>query len=707
MSRTRDPTAAAGLQAMGARTFVALLLALGILAATPAAAGAHASFVTSSPEPGADLAAAPSEVTLRFTEPLIEDLSTVTVTDPTGRIFESGPTGEREITVDLTTTVQGEYLVEWKTVSPVDGHTLHGRFEFGVGSDVGEQATPSDAPSGRDLLLAAGRTVEYAGLLGVLGVLTLAALAGAARLEWAPRRLHRWVAVAAVGGVVTVAGELLLASTTSLAASMRAFLLAPSGLPRIGRLVTELAAVVLTWRAARRSGGEVASRRSRVGTTLLTLASLGLLAAAGHAAAGGPYGVMAATGHLWAVGVWAGALLVMAIQRPPEGWRGETGRRLLVEFSPIALTAFVATVLLGVVRGIQELAHPADLWTTAYGQVLWAKILAVAAMVPASLLAWRRRRARPRLEGGLALGVALAAAILAAFPVPPGRAGDEAVEQTGRATQGLPQPGDLTLAGEAGDTLVGLSVRPGEPGINDLFVHLVPIDGADEAGSLEVRLAVDGGQATTMRRCGTACRTATVPLQGGERLRFQIPAQAGGPAILTLPTLPAPGGGALARRLTDRMKQLEALRYDEVFGPVDPPIRSTWEIVAPDRLHGVTRRGDGDYSEIIRIDERRWTRRSSQASWEMTDGGPSVQANRFIWDYDNKVAARILGTAVLDGVHTRIVSFYVDVVGTAIWYRLWVDEDDRVRRAEMRAQGHFMDRRYYDFNAPVTIEAPN
>lgn len=123
------------------------------------AASAHAAFVASSPAPGADLASAPGVITLRFSEPLIEDLSSATVTDPTGQTFTGGPTGDREIQVDVNSTVQGEYTVEWKTVSPIDGHTLRGSFRFGVGASVGQQDEASDLPSGSDLIIgAAGRS---------------------------------------------------------------------------------------------------------------------------------------------------------------------------------------------------------------------------------------------------------------------------------------------------------------------------------------------------------------------------------------------------------------------------------------------------------------------------------------------------------------------------------------------------------------------
>ncbi|HEX9766553.1 MAG TPA: hypothetical protein VGA36_07295 [Nitriliruptorales bacterium] len=106
---------------------------------------------------------------------------------------------------------------------------------------------------------------------------------------------------------------------------------------------------------------------------LLTLAAPAAVAWAGHAAASGDAGRWAAAGHLWAAGVWVGTILAMAVHRPTDGWRSEVGRTLAREFTPIARATFTVTALLGIVRGIQELAHPSDLWASSDGQILTAK----------------------------------------------------------------------------------------------------------------------------------------------------------------------------------------------------------------------------------------------------------------------------------------------------------------------------------------------
>jgi len=53
------------------------------------------------------------------------------------------------------------------------------------------------------------------------------------------------------------------------------------------------------------------------------------------------------------------------------------------------------------------------------------------------------------------------------------------------------------------------------------------------------------------------------------------------------------------------------------------------------------------------------------------------------------------------------LAFFGPSDAAPIWFRLWVDPDGLVRRAEMRAAGHFMDQRYDHFDVPLAIEAPS
>jgi len=366
----------------------------------------------------------------------------------------------------------------------------------------------------------------------------------------------------------------------------------------------------------------------------------------------------------------------------------------------VAVWAFVATVGFGTIRGAQELTGLGDLATTSYGRVLVGKVAAVALMLPLSLRAWRRHDARPRVEGSLAVVAIAAAAVLAAYPVPPRRAAEDARAQTPVAAPSLPRAGDLTFGGDTGDVLVGLTLRPGRPGRTDVYVHLLPPGGEEDAAALSAEL-IAGDRTLPLEMCGPTCRRATPTIEDGQVLQVRVAGVEDAPARFELPDLPAPDGQPLVDRLNQRMARVNTFRYDEVLGPASPPLRSTAEIVAPDRIHFTILTLD---RQTIRIGDL-FYRRDGDGPWDV-EKGPPVEVPSYIWDYPDKVAHSIVGADRVDGVDTTIVSVFVDHASGPIWYRLWVDDDGLVRRAEMRARGHFMDHHYADFGAPITIDPP-
>ena len=114
-------------------------VALSVLGFGAPPARAHAAFVLSQPQPGAQLSSAPGVVEIGFSEPIIVDLSSLTVTDPGGRRWSRTVAREQSMLATLDTNLPGVYVVAWKTVSPVDGHNLRGTFRFGVGATPGEE----------------------------------------------------------------------------------------------------------------------------------------------------------------------------------------------------------------------------------------------------------------------------------------------------------------------------------------------------------------------------------------------------------------------------------------------------------------------------------------------------------------------------------------------------------------------------------------
>jgi len=664
------------------------------LMAIPTAAHAHAVVASSQPEAGQRLGTAPGVVVLEFTEPLNAKLSRATVTDPTGRRFTGGVTRGAEIRVPLSTNAPGVYTVQWVSVSTLDGHAVRGSFQFGVGVSPtgGSVETAQTSPGGGDIGLAALRWVEYLALLVAVGTLLLRRLArGRTELAWVRSGLVIPLAVALASGLAVVAWEAFSAAGTASVGALWSYL--TTGLPGVARL-SRLGLETLALLAA------VAQAPA---LWLWLSAAIAALAASGHGAAIHPawWGITVDGVHLLAAGVWVGGILALATQQPPGGWRSPAGRELLVRFSPAALTAFTVTVGFGVIQAIQELGTANNLVGSSYGQVLLVKIGLVALMVPASVVAWRVRRPSLRYEGLLAVFVVAAAAVLAAFPIPPSRLIEEEAEH--RATPSAsarPRSGDLTMGSHAGQILVGLTIRPGRPGANQLVVYLLPLEGEEAAAGLKAQLIV-GTTPLPLAECGSTCRRTTATLTGEEAVQVRVEGSKGGMASFRLPELPAPDGSALLDRAQERIHRLTTYRlYETLSSGLGTTIPARYEYQGPNRLRSVV----SGRSESIWIGTDRYTREQPGGAWRLEQGGPPIPVPSFIWDYFKPfVDPRIIGTAMVDGIPTTIVSFTDGQKGTPIWFRLWIDPQGLVRRAEMRAPGHFMNDRYYDFDAPFTI----
>ena len=243
--------------------------------------------------------------------------------------------------------------------------------------------TPAEIVSG------AFRGLEYAGLLGFVGVVVMRQLGGQPpHLGWARPGMERALALALLGGVATVA-------------------LAPSWVGA-ARVAAELAALVMCLRWGR-------------GAVPAGFAAVLLLAPAGHAATAQPVfpAILVDELHVMSAGIWAGGVLVLATLRPPDGWRSPGGQDLLTRFGRVAMVAFAFTALTGLLRATEEVTGFTDLWQTAYGIVLVAKSLGVLAMLALAAVTWRRGVPVARSDALMALAVMVATGLLAAFPNPP------------------------------------------------------------------------------------------------------------------------------------------------------------------------------------------------------------------------------------------------------------------------------------------------
>ncbi len=324
-------------------------------------------------------------------------------------------------------------------------------------------------------------------------------------------------------------------------------------------------------------------------------------------------------------------------------------------------------------------------------------------MAQLSWLAWRRVVGSFKAEAAVAFFVVALAGVLATFPLPPSRLAEaEAASEAAEGVSALPQTGDLTFGGSAGSVLVGLTLRPGEPGRNEILVYLLPLDGEQAAAGIQAVLAVDWGPTQPMQDCGPTCRRTELELSGGEKLQVTIGGSSGGTAVFPMPALPASTGRGLLLRTQARIHALDSYRMQEELSSGGPTIRSDYAFVAPD----LARIDVEESSTTVFVGDTRYLREGT-GPWHVQRNTPPLSVPIFTWDsFRPWVDPRIVDSELVDGRPARVLSFFGASGGTPAWFRLWVGRDGLVLQAQMRAQGHFMEQRYGDFDAPINIRAP-
>jgi copper transport protein len=138
--------------------------------------------------------------------------------------------------------------------------------------------------------------------------------------------------------------------------------------------------------------------------------------------------------HVIAASLWLGAMFLLAasLSVAQRSGDGATGSALVDAFSPLALIAAGTVAVTGLGSSYLHLGAVSDLWRSRYGRTLLLKLAAVAAMIGAGWLNWRRNgpalrnsgqlqpmRRAVRLELAIGMLVLVATAVLVATP-PPG-----------------------------------------------------------------------------------------------------------------------------------------------------------------------------------------------------------------------------------------------------------------------------------------------
>jgi putative copper export protein len=547
--------------------------------------------------------------------------------------------------------------------------------------------TTAHGPTGWDVLVVVLRGIEYALLLLACGLALLSVLG-----RDLPLRLPAVPVAAAllVSGVVVVTAEALLASSGASVAGIIDYLTnGVSGWARVAQIALEAALL------------EAALVRARLSPLLL--AGVVVAVAAGHGSGVGPtwLGIAVNAVYLAAAGVWAGGIMALALLRVTGRWQAG-GSELLPRFIRVAPWAFLVSVGLGVVQAAQLLAGPGEVLTTSYVLTLVAKAAAVAAIAALSLLAWRRRRVGAGPGAVVALVAVAAAAAVAVYPVVPKHA-REATQKPGASGSAaaraspFPQPGDLTMGGRAGHTMVGLTVHPGRPGVNTVRVYLASPATAASKARLQVQ-----GRWRALSSCGGPCRTATVDLRGGERLAVAVAGPIGGTAAFDLPSLPARDGTALARSATAQMSRLRTYRVAEVLSG----FRSAYAYARPHQLWIRTWYGDG-VQQSLWLGSSLYVKTSAGAPWRLKSKGTLAPVPYFNWyPFQPLLDAHIVGTGTVSGVPVTLVTAFGGHGSDpdSVWFTLSVDQKTgRVLRSQMWAPDHFMNDRFHAFNRSAGI----
>jgi copper transport protein len=311
-------------------------------------------------------------------------------------------------------------------------------------------------------------------------------------------------AAATVGAVAAVAGWVLHAALVAgdglgvAASPARVAELAGGDVTRSAWVralaLAVLVAAVPAWRRGRRWAPVL-----MVGAGAVAVASF---AFTGHTTVTEPRGLVVPTNvlHTAAAAAWFGGLVVLAVLLWRRGDEDAAGTgALMARFSGLAAVAVAGVAGAGLVLAVAEVRTLGALTSTGYGQVLLAKVAAVAGVGVVGLA--NHRRLVPRLVEhptaevlsrlrwavslellGLVAAVALTAVLVDLVPAR-------------SAVPADPQPFSTTVAVGA-DMEVDVLVLPARPGPNELHLDLrrdgLPLDEAPQ--ELLVRLAPpDGG----------------------------------------------------------------------------------------------------------------------------------------------------------------------------------------------------------------------
>lgn len=429
----------------------ALLGALGVALAVPGVAFGHVVLESASPSTQSSVAVPPTEVRLRFSQPVTITSRAIQLFAPDGTVLSGAAKAVvgREVVVPVSGLLRGSaYTVRWRVVGQ-DGHGPGGVYTFGVGvaAPPPTEAVGAGGTTWKDHL---ARWALFAALALVIGPLALRLLVLSGPLPGPlDRRFHLVTTIAAFAVINVGIAAFVLRAANALQLPLAdlvygdlqpfaektrfgvAFLVMTLGFGVVATLL--LFAWVSDLTAPRWAA-----------FALATLLASGI-SLAGHQAtepnANWASG-LADWLHLVSASVWVGGLVAVAFLVWPAA--PSLRRHAFLGFSRLAVGLVAVMVLAGAYLALVRLGRVSDLWETAYGQVLLAKLAIVSLalgwggfhhlVVRPRLEAGEQPRARPSLIGetAVALAVLLAAAVLTNAAPPPAEPGSSVAVRSDR-----------------------------------------------------------------------------------------------------------------------------------------------------------------------------------------------------------------------------------------------------------------------------------
>ncbi|MEA2593964.1 MAG: copper transport protein [Thermomicrobiales bacterium] len=740
-------------------------------------AAGHANVERSSPPEDGLLGAPPRSIELWTTErvavgpgsPTIrvlnEEGSDESITVSNARVDPNDP---RHVLADVSGIGAGTYTVAWSIRSEDDGHTLTGSYAFRVAGTARAPGAASVEGESPRVWAIAMRWLTFLGAAIAAAGFFYGQFIRSGDLSPAVerRRLLSIVAGSAIALIATVAEPVLQTWFPPEGAAKPGLGDAVASLPTAWWLRPATLVIVLPLGAAMLVAGP---RFSRLRTTQLVggglaLAALLGLALTSHASARESWRAVAVPSivlHQWAVGLWVGGLVQLALNWPwgrerPQGDGEGEAHDPVRQFSRYALVLALVGIATGVLNAGLVLPTLRSLWRSDYGGFLIAK---VAILVPvlglasfhrlslrrAAVRAGATLRTTVRLEAALVLLVVLGGSVLALLAPPAVARGTFKVLDLAAPANGG--------SGAKDELLVRLQVTPAKPGDNQMTVLVAAADGApipvDQIAL--VRLAFmsldhDTEQpdvATTATPAGGFV-TEGVQLSLDDWWRVDVLVRRLGAEDVSVPfylRLPdpnvngfdetGPAGSDEARAVYERglvgMTSMHSVRWMQRLASGTGGVAVSELMVRDDsggqpaassatsrsyQPAGSTSAETGsaaprEFEQII-IGTRRWQRQGG-GDWLEGSAPPVLTPAAWGENYNGATGFHLGRIEDVGGEPAQIVTFLVP--GTPrlapAYYAWWVGtESGRVLRETMVSRAHYMIYDYGDIDQPLPIAPP-